>query len=41
MVFVVVDKEVDNLCPTLQSFAAANEKVLFIENMQNLVFEIF
>jgi hypothetical protein len=38
MIFVVVDKQVDNFSPILKGFARADEEVLFVEDMQHFIF---
>lgn len=39
VIFVVVNQQINYFGPVLQSFAAANEKILFIEYVQYLMFE--
>lgn len=41
MIFIVVDQQIDDPGPTLKSSAAADEEVLFVEYLQNLIFNLF
>lgn len=41
MVLVVVDQKVDDLGPILQRLARTNEEVFLVEDMQDLVLELF
>lgn len=41
MIFVVVDEEIDDFGPVLKGFAGADEEILFVEYVKDLVFELF
>ncbi len=41
MIFVVVDEKIDYFGPVLKGFAGADEKILFVEDVKDLVFELF
>jgi hypothetical protein len=41
VIFVVVDEEIDNFCPILKSFTRTDKEIFLVEDMQDLVLELF
>lgn len=41
MIFVIIDEKINDFGPILKGFTTANEKILFVKNVQDLIFKIF
>jgi len=41
MILIIVDNCINDLGPALQSTTAANEKIFFVKNVENLIFKLF
>ena len=41
MIFVVINQKIYDLGPILECLAGADEKIFFVENVKNLIFELF
>ena len=41
MIFIIIDDHIDNFNPAMQSLTRTDKKIIFIKNIQNIIFQLF